>query len=115
MLHSRDKSPNMANLLSDWLSQELLRATQEAVEWKKAKLLAQKATKIKSEVKHEPGTFPSDDSDDEDERFQDDGSNIRVELTRPIGENSRLQILNVSAHAITSALPYISTDHTETK
>ncbi|TKX27113.1 hypothetical protein C1H76_0660 [Elsinoe australis] len=86
----------MANLLSDWLSQELLRATQEAVEWKKAKLLAQKATKIKSEVKHEPGTFPSDDSDDEDERFQDDGSNIRVELTRPIGENSRLQILNIT-------------------
>ncbi|PNS21802.1 hypothetical protein CAC42_400 [Sphaceloma murrayae] len=85
----------MTALLSPWLRAELYKAAQDAVLWKRSRVVAARAPKVKPDPESVSLTQSDLEIDDGNDRFDDDGSNIRVELTRPTSENSRVRMTDV--------------------
>jgi len=100
----------MSKHLRPWLASDLTVEFEAALKWKKKSIITSRKVKIK----HEPSN-PSnkncddddvdmedeEDDDDDQEKFSDDGSNLKVDLTRPTGIKSHVQIIKVSKNSTT--------------
>lgn len=79
----------MANTLRDWLGPLLDDEVEKALDWKRAQETRKGESKVKLEFGIRANEQPSED------KYLDNGSNLRATIARPRSETSRLQIVQV--------------------